>query len=109
MDFCKVFNDKTKNYKPGVPLRVEIYTKADKSYTWISRNPSIKWFLRRLTGISKFDVKNRGTGLNGTISKYQLYEIAKIKQQDEGSKHLDLKEIYAMVVNHAYVCGLTIV
>lgn len=81
MAFCKDFNAKTADYKPGTLMRVNLKVYSDKSYEWELKTPPSSWLIKKTAGI------NRCSGrpvhdMIGVISLKHLYEIAKVKQQD---------------------------
>ncbi|KAI1297942.1 hypothetical protein EDD11_006900 [Mortierella claussenii] len=110
MDFCKQFNDRTKNVEIGTPLPVIITVKGDRSFTFVTKSPPTSFFLKRAAGIEK-GASNIGKGhpYVGKVNLKQIYEIAKIKQGDDGMGHLSLQGICASVVGSARSLGLEVV
>jgi large subunit ribosomal protein L11 len=88
MEFCKAFNAKTQGVEPGMPLPVVITAYADKSFTFEIKTPPagvlIKKALKLVKGSSRPHVEKVGK-----ITREQLEEIAKIKQQDMTAADLD--------------------
>ena len=87
MDFCKAFNDKTKD-QMGMIIPVEITVFSDRSFTFITKTPPAAVLLRKVTGIEK------GSGephINkvGTVTRAQLEEVANIKMKDLNANDLD--------------------
>lgn len=80
MDFCKLFNDKTKPvFKDDAELMLRVQVAYDKTYTWRLESPPAAWFLMR--AVRK---KRRETGRVQTRGAYcayltleMLYEIAR--------------------------------
>eukprot|EP00343_Euplotes_focardii_P012621 CAMPEP_0205832512 /NCGR_PEP_ID=MMETSP0206-20130828/47136_1 /ASSEMBLY_ACC=CAM_ASM_000279 /TAXON_ID=36767 /ORGANISM="Euplotes focardii, Strain TN1" /LENGTH=121 /DNA_ID=CAMNT_0053138105 /DNA_START=170 /DNA_END=535 /DNA_ORIENTATION=+ len=81
MAFCKDFNAATQAYKPEVPLRVLLSAYSDGTFKFSVRAPKTSWFLFRAAGVDK-GADNPGKEIVGTVHVKQIYEIAKIKQQD---------------------------
>ncbi|KAF9977020.1 hypothetical protein BGZ73_007228 [Actinomortierella ambigua] len=110
MDFCKQFNDRTKNIEPGTPLPVIITVKGDRTFTFVTKSPPTSFFLKRAAGIEKgaTDIGPRHSFV-GKVNLKQVYEIAKIKQADDGMGHLSLKGICAGVIGSAKSMGIEVV
>ena len=53
MDFCKMFNDKSKNEQPGVMLPVVVTYFTDKSFTMDIKLPPASFLLKRLLKLKK--------------------------------------------------------
>ena len=53
MDFCKMFNDKSKNEQPGVMLPVVVTYFTDKSFTMDIKLPPASFFLKEALKIKK--------------------------------------------------------
>jgi large subunit ribosomal protein L11 len=83
MGFCKEFNAKTKD-QPGMILPVEITVYADRSFTFILKSPPAAVLLKKAAGLAKGSgVPNRDkVGKVGTVTKQQVLEIVKTKQND---------------------------
>ena len=52
MDFCKAFNDKTKD-QMGMIIPVEITVFADRSFTFIIKTPPAAVLLKKAAGLDK--------------------------------------------------------
>ena len=79
-EFCKAFNDKTKD-SPGMIFPVVIYVKKNKSYTFEIKTPPAAVLIKKEAGLAK------GSGTPhtekvGTITKAQVKKIAEIKMKD---------------------------
>jgi large subunit ribosomal protein L11 len=97
MDFCKQFNDKTKNIVAETPIPTVITIKPDRTFTFITKSPPTPFLLKRAAGIEK-----------GASLKH-VYEIAKIKQQDSNLKHLGLQSICGSIIGVAKSIGIQVV
>ena len=80
MEFCKAFNEKTKD-KMGfkVPTIITVY--ADKSFTFITKQPPASALLMKAANLKKGSdnpLKNKVA----KITKDQLMEIVKMKMAD---------------------------
>ena len=88
MDFCKQFNDKTKDLEKGLPVPVVISVYNDRSFTFITKTTPTAVLLCKLSGVKK------GSGTPhidkvGKITRSQLEEIANIKMQDLNANSID--------------------
>ena len=80
MAFCKEFNAKTQD-KAGDILPVEISVFADKSFTFITKQPPVSRMILKELGIeSGSKVPNRDKV--GKMTKSQVMKIVKSKKQD---------------------------
>ena len=81
MNFCKAFNDQTARFTPGVPLQVRVTAYTDRSFDFKVQRPTSSYFLLKAAGLEK-GATAPGRGEVGRLSVKQLYEIARVKQQD---------------------------
>jgi len=80
MAFCKEFNAKTQE-KAGDILPVEIYVYADKSFTFVTKQPPVsRMILKELAIESGSKVPNRDKV--GKLKKSQVRKIANAKRSD---------------------------
>lgn len=108
MDFCKQFNDKTKHIVTDTPLPTVITIKPDRTFTFVVKSPPTTYFLKKAAGITK-GAQTPGTEVVGTVSLKHVYEIAKIKKQDENLKHLSLESITSSIIGVAKSVGIQVV
>jgi large subunit ribosomal protein L11 len=108
MDFCKQFNDKTKNIVAETPIPTVITIKPDRTFTFITKSPPTPFLLKRAAGIEK-GASNPGTEIVGNVTLKHVYEIAKIKQQDSNLKHLSLQSICGSIIGVAKSIGIQVV
>tara|TARA_B100001029_G_C14859137_1_gene338130 strand:+ start:235 stop:663 length:429 start_codon:yes stop_codon:yes gene_type:complete len=81
MDFCKVFNDKSKDEKPGVMLPVVVTYYTDKSFVMDIKLPPASFFIKEAIKIKKGS-KEPGREVAGSISMSQCKDIAEKKLKD---------------------------
>ena len=86
-EFCKAFNDKTKD-SPGMIFPVVIYVKKNKSYTFEIKTPPASVLIKKEAGLAK------GSGVPhtekvGTITKAQVKKIAEIKMKDLNAYNIE--------------------
>lgn len=80
MEFCKAFNERTKDLA-GFRIPVVITVYADKSFTFITKQPPATDLIKKAVGLksgSSNPLKNKV----GTLSKAQILEIVEKKIAD---------------------------
>ena len=80
MDFCKAFNDKTKD-QMGMIIPVEITVFADRSFTFIIKTPPAAVLLKKAAGLDKGSGEPNRDKV-GTVSESDLERIAETKMAD---------------------------
>jgi large subunit ribosomal protein L11 len=107
IDFCKQFNDRTKDYITGTPMRVHIAVNPDRTFSFNVGPPSTGYLLKKATGIEKGS-SNPGKEVCGVVSMKHIYEIAKIKQQDAALKEVKLEKICKSIASSAKSMGIKV-
>ena len=80
MEFCKAFNEKTKD-KSGFKIPVEITVYADKSFTFVTKQPPMTDLIKKVAGIKKGSdnpLKNK----IAKLTKEQVMEVVNQKIED---------------------------
>ena len=80
-DFCKSFNDQSKNLEKGMPLPVVITVYEDRSFTFVIKSPPAAVLLRKAAGIEKGSGEPNKQKV-GKVTRVQLEEIVKTKKPD---------------------------
>jgi large subunit ribosomal protein L11 len=87
MDFCKAFNDRTKDQQ-GMILPVVISVYEDRSYDFIIKTPPASVLIMKALGIDKGSSEPHRDKV-GKITREQLREIAEIKRPDLNANDID--------------------
>lgn len=80
MDFCKKFNDRTKD-KQGLVLPVVISVYEDRSFSFILKSPPASVLLKRAAGLAKASGDPKKVKI-GKVTKTQVSEIVREKIKD---------------------------
>ncbi|KIE05461.1 50S ribosomal protein L11 [Candidatus Jidaibacter acanthamoeba] len=88
MEFCKQFNDRTKDMEVGMPIPVVIEAYADKTFTFITKTPPTSYLVKKKAGVASGS-KTPGREFAGKITMPQIEEIAKMKMADMGVDSLE--------------------
>ena len=106
MDFCKAFNERTKNVEKGAPVPVVITAYKDKKFDFITKLPPVSYYLRKAANLKKGN-STPGKTVLGKINSKQIEEIAKTKMQDLNA--VNIKGAIEMVKGSAKSMGMEIV
>lgn len=105
MEFCKAFNDKTKDMGTfNIPVIITVY--QDKSFTFVTKKPPVTDLIKNAIKITKGSdnpLKNK----IGKLTQSQLEEIAKTKMEDLNTSSID--EAKKIVAGSARSMGVDIV
>ena len=87
MEFCKAFNEKTKD-RQGLTLPVVISVYEDRSFDFIIKSPPCSVLLKKAANIAKASgVPNKEKVAK--ITREQAIEIAKAKMQDLNTDNIE--------------------
>ena len=87
MEFCKAFNEKTKDFM-GKPVPVVITVYKDKKFAFIIKRPPASNFIKEAAKL-KGGSQEPGRNIVASITKKQAEEIAKKKMKDLNAHDLD--------------------
>jgi len=104
MQFCKSFNDMTKN-KDGLILPVVINVYENRSFDFIIKSPPASVLLKRAANLAKASPAP-GKEFIGTVSQKDVEEIAKQKAQDLNTK--DLSQAVKIITGTARSMGIKV-
>ncbi|WP_343154811.1 50S ribosomal protein L11 [Buchnera aphidicola (Pseudoregma panicola)] len=105
MEFCKNFNEKTKNLEKGIPIPVIISVFSDKTFTFITKTPPASILLKRMAKVDKGSGENKKNKI-GKITNKQIKEISNIKIKDMNSNNIN--KIALSIIGTAKSIGLII-
>lgn len=88
MEFCKAFNAKTQELKPGMPIPVVITVYSDRSFTFITKSPPASYLLLDAAKLSSGSGEPNKKKV-GKVTVEQLQEIVKLKDADLSAASLD--------------------
>ena len=106
MEFCKSFNDKTKDLDKQLPIKVIITVYEDRSFTFITKTPPAAALIKKTLGL-KSGSATPHTNKVGKLTRSQLEDIAKIKLPDLNTD--EIEEAKKIVAGSARSMGLDVV
>ena len=106
MDFCKAFNDKTKDVEKGAPIPVVITAYKDRSFDFVTKLPPVSYYLKKAAKIKKGN-STPGRSLDGKVTASDVEKIAKEKMQDLNA--IDLNGAINMGKGSAVAMGMEVV
>jgi large subunit ribosomal protein L11 len=89
MEFCKVFNERTRSLAPGLIIPVVLTIYNDRSFSFITKSPPAAILIKQRCSLAK------GSGepnqnIVGRLTRAQLKEIAQEKLSDLNTDSLDM-------------------
>ena len=106
MDFCKAFNEKTKNLEKGVPIPVVITAYKDKTFNFVTKLPPVSYYLKKAAKIEKGN-PTPGRTMEGKVTMADVKKIAKEKMVDFNA--IDLEGAANTVKGSARSMGMEVV
>ena len=104
MEFCKAFNEKTKDFM-GKPVPVVITVYKDKKFDFIIKSPPASFYIKEAVKL-KGGSKEPGRNIVASISKKQLESIAKEKMNDLNAH--DIEEAIKIIAGSARSMGIEV-
>ena len=106
MEFCKQFNAKTQGMEKGTPIPVVITAFSDRTFTFITKQPPVTYFVKKAAKIEK-GAQTTGTQTVGSITMEQIREIAAKKLVDLNAN--DIEAASQMIIGSARSMGIQVV
>lgn len=105
MDFCKQFNDKTKDQQ-GLKIPVVITVYQDRSFSFITKTPPAPVLLKKAAN------KDKGSGVPNRdkvakVTKKQCMEIAELKMPDLNAHSVE--QATSMIMGTARSMGFEVI
>lgn len=112
MDFCKKFNNSSKNLKDGliVPITVTIY--SAKSFIIQIKTPSASELIKTVTGFKKGSSLPRKSPYKkeeGFLLLKEVYHLAIFKKCDRFLNHLEIKSLSKTLIGTAKSMGIPVI
>ena len=104
MEFCKAFNDKTKNFM-GKPVPVIITVYKDKKFDFEIKSPPASHFIKEAAKL-KSGSQEPGRNIVASITTKQAKEIAEKKMKDLNAHDLD--EAVKIIAGSARSMGIEV-
>jgi large subunit ribosomal protein L11 len=105
MEFCKAFNEKTKEFM-GQPVPVVITIYKDKKFDFIIKTPPASYLIKEAMKL-KSGSKEPGRVSAGTITKEQLKKIAEAKMKDLNA--FNIEQAIKIIAGSARSMGIQVV
>ena len=104
MEFCKIFNEKTKSFM-GKPIPVVITVYKDKKFDFVIKSPPASYFIKEAAKL-KGGSREPGRVIVGTITKKQAEKIAQEKMKDLNAH--SIKEAVKIISGSARSMGIEV-
>ncbi len=105
-DFCKKFNERTKDEEPGTPIPVEITINRDRTFSFEVKMPPVSYMIKKAAGITSGSKEVGKGAFAGTITMEDAVLIAKKKMCDMLVDRLD--SAVRMVIGTANSMGVKV-
>ena len=104
MDFCKQFNDRTKDQQ-GLIIPVVITVYEDRTFSFITKSPPAAVLIKRAAKIAKASGEPNKNKV-AEVTRAQLEEIVKLKEKDLNAADMDAA--VSMLSGTARSMGITV-
>jgi len=105
MMFCKEFNARTAELKPGSPTPVIITYYQDKSFSLEIKTSPASWYLKEAAGL-KSGSKLPGKTVAGSVTLAQVRTIAEAKMKDLNAN--DIEAAMHVIIGSARSMGIEV-
>ena len=104
-DFCKQFNDKTKDIEKGLAMPVVINVYKDRSFDFIVKSTPASVLIKKAAGVQKGSATPQSNKV-GKVTKKQLEEIVKQKEGDLNAG--DMEQAVKIIAGTARSMGIEV-
>ncbi len=104
-DFCKQFNDKTKDIEKGLAMPVVINVYKDRSFDFIVKSTPASVLIKKAAGVQKGSATPQSNKV-GKITKKQLEEIVRQKEGDLNAG--DMEQAVKIIAGTARSMGIEV-
>ncbi len=88
MDFCKAFNEKTKNREPGILVPVDITVYKNKSFSFKTKIAPVSALIKKAVGIAVASGEPNKIKI-GEITEKEIEQIAEKKMPDLNTDNIE--------------------
>ncbi len=82
MDFCKRFNEQSREFEKGVLLNTVVHVRFDRTYDLLLKGPPISYLIKRALEIEKgLSYSGYSSPVNILATNYMLYELFDISNK----------------------------
>jgi large subunit ribosomal protein L11 len=110
MEFCKNFNNQTKNIKGNIyiPTKINFYTR--ENYQIIIKTPTTTFLVKNIANIVKGNplTKKALHEKQGFINLKEIYHLAVFKKCDRELNHLNIKSLCKTLIGSIKSIGILI-
>ena len=107
MEFCKNFNNQTKNLKENIYVPTVIYLYSRDNFKVIIKTPSTTFLLKQIANISKGSSMSKKQQ-EGVIYLKEIYHLALFKKCDRLLNHLNIKSLCKTIIGSIKSMGIKI-
>ena len=87
--FVQQFNDRTKNFEPGLTIPVVISVHPDRSFSFVTKTPPAAVLIKKVLGLEKGSSEPHKDKV-ARLGREQLRNIAETKMADLNANDLDM-------------------
>lgn len=107
MEFCKNFNNQTKNIKDNIYIPTIIYLYSRDNFKVIIKTPTTSFLVKHIANILKGSSMTKKQQ-NGIIYLKEIYHLAIFKKCDRILNHLNVKSLCKTIIGSIKSMGITI-
>ena len=101
-------NARTAHYVPDTPIPCIITINPDRTFSFDTRSPPVSWLIKQAAGIEKGSSSAGQGAPAGKISLKHVYEIARIKCNDEHLRDVGEENVAKSVLGSCRSLGVEV-